>query len=272
MASNTPRRLRLLSFLPFFSTLAWALPAAAEPPAVPTDTQAPPAAPPSHARPAHALSQHGSVLDELSGSLVVGPGWFDPGDLEARLREHGFGDVKTQVVFLGLSGRIIFDNSVALGGAGAIVGRPHVEGSGEYDATLGYNTLRAEGGYAFLHSDTWLLLPKLALGVYSATLGLNDDREVTFDEVLEESGTTTNLSSRGFLMGALLDFEYRFAPGRTDGAVRGYFGVGVEGGFFYSVPLSSWRLESGTAVDDGPDAPLTGGFVGVTLGGGVIDL
>lgn len=202
----------------------------------------------------------------------MGPAWIDPGDLEDRLRAHGFEDVDTQVVLLGLSGRIIFDNAVALGLGAAILGRAAVDGPGEYDATLGYNTLRAEGGYAFIHSDTWLLLPKLALGVYSATLSLNDDRDTTFDELLEEPGTTTNVSSRGFLMGALLDFEFRFAPGQTDAAARGFFGVGIEGGYLYSVPLSSWRLESGAEVDDGPDAPLTGGFVGVTVGGGVLDL
>lgn len=244
-----------------------AVPAAAQSPAPPSSEQEPSTAPPQDG-----LARHGSVLDELSGNLVVGPGWIDPGDLEDRLRAHGFEDVDTQVVLLGLSGRIIFDNAIALGLGGAILGRTAVEGSGEYDATLGYNTLRAEGGYAFLHSDTWLLLPKFALGVYSATVTLNDDRDTTFDELLEEPGTTTNLSSRGFLMGALLDFEFRFAPGRTDDGARGFFAIGIEGGYLYSVPLSSWRLESGAEVDDGPDAPLTGGFVGVTLGGGVLDL
>lgn len=271
MTYGIARHLRFVSFL---ATLVWALPAAAQSPAPPTSAELPSSAdaPSSANAPPNEPTGQGSVLDEISGSLVIGPGWIDPGDLEGRLREHGFEEVDPQVVLLGLSGRILFDNSIALGGAGAIVGRPEVEGSGEYDATLGYNTLRAEGGYALLHSDTWLLLPKLALGVYSATVSLHDDRNASFDELLEEPGTTTNLSSRGFLVGALVDFEFRFAPGRTDDAARGFFGVGIEGGYFYSVPLSSWRMDSEAAVANGPDAPLTGGFVGVTLGGGVLDL
>lgn len=263
----TSSRSRRLGFPSLVAALVWASPASAQASAPPHDGGTP-----STQHAPDGLARDATLLDEISGSLVVGPGWFDPGDLGDRLRAHGFEDVDTQTVLLGLSGRIIFDNAIALGAAGAILGRGAVDGSGEYDATLGYNTLRAEAGYAVLHSDTWLLLPKLTLGVYSATLALNDDRDATFDELLEQPGTTTHLSSRGVLMGALLDFEFRFAPGRTDNTARGFFGVGIEGGYFYSLPMSSWRLDSEASVKDGPDAPLTGGFVGVTLGGGVLDL
>ncbi|HEU5075694.1 MAG TPA: hypothetical protein VFU02_15985 [Polyangiaceae bacterium] len=213
-------------------------------------------------------TQENAVVDEISGSFVAGPGWFEPGDVEDRLRAHGFEEMDAQAVLLGLSARIIFDSKIALGAGGAVLGHEQVEGSGAYTATLGYGVLRAECGYAFLHSETWLLLPKLALGAYSANLNLADSSDATFDELLEEPGTTTNISSRGFLMGALLDFEVRITPDQSAGR-QGFFGVGLEGGYLYSIPLSRWRSDTGAEADDGPDAPLTGGFVGITLGGGV---
>ena len=264
MATTIPKRLRLPALL---AALAWTMPAAAQSPNPPSSEEA------SSTKPApKGPVQQNRVLEEVSGSFVAGPGWFEPGDVEDRLRAQGFEDMDTQAVLLGVSGRIIFDSRIALGAGGAIIGHAAADGTGPYEATLGYGVLRAEGGYALLHSERWLLLPKLALGAYSANLNLSDPRDATFDELLEEPGTTTNISSRGFLMGALLDFEARFAPGRAATGPRGFFSVGLEGGYLYSVPLSSWRSDTGAEVEDGPDAPLTGGFVGVTLGGGVLDI
>lgn len=264
MRALTPRLLRLPAIL---VVLANATPAPAQTPDPPDSGEAP-----STPGPVADEEPRNRVLDEISGSFVAGPGWFDSGDVEDRLRAHGYEDIDTEAVVLGLSARIIFDTGIALGAGGALLGHAPADGSGDYDATLGYGVLRAEGGYALLHSARWLLLPKLALGAYSANVNLSDARDATFDELLETPGTTTNISSRGFLMGALLDFEARFAPGRTVEAPRGFFGVGLEAGYLYSIPLSGWRSDTGAVVDAGPDAPLTGGFVGVTLGGGVVDL
>lgn len=221
---------------------------------------------------AKGINSQSKLIDEISGNLTVGPGWFEAGELEDRLRAHGFDDVDTLGVLVGVSARVIFDVGLTLGASAAMFGRDAVQGPNAYEARSSYNMLRAEAGYALLHSPRWLLVPKLTLGGYSATLNLSDDRDATFDELLDAPGTTTSVSSGSMLMGALLDFAVRLAPGRADAGARGFLSVGLEGGYLYSVPFTRWHSNSGGEVDDGPDAPFTGAFVGLTVGGGAYDL
>ncbi len=208
------------------------------------------------------------VLDEISGNFVLGPGWFQAGDVEDRLHAHGFENVDTLAILFGLSGRLIFDNGFMVGAAGALAGHDAVDGPDAYDARLSYGVARAEGGYALLSSERWLLLPTLGIGGYSAHLQLNDDRDASFDELLESTGTTTSLSSSGLLLSAIVDFAVRFPLTARTRSPRGFLSIGVEGGYLYSVPFGRWQSSAGGDVDDGPDAELTGGFVGLTLGGG----
>lgn len=204
--------------------------------------------------------------------MKLGVGWFQSDDLENRLSEHGYDNVDRLAFWLGASGQLIFDAGFMVGVQGMFAGKEPTNGPGEYDAYISYRSFRAEGGYAVLHSERLLLLPKVGVGGYSAYLHLYNDRDANFDEFLDDPGTTTSLYGSGLLLSGALAFEFRVPLGGTDAHPRYFLGFGVEGGYLYSVPFGYWTTTTGGKVDNGPDASLNGPFACLTIGAGAFGL
>lgn len=213
-----------------------------------------------------------SVIEEVSGRVKLGVGWFQAGDLDDRLNEHGYDDIDPLAFWLGGSGQLVFDAGFMVGIQGMFAGHDRTNGPDDYDAYLSYSSFRAEGGYAILHSERFLLLPKVGAGWYSAYLHLYNDRDAEFDELIDEPGTTTNLYSAGLLLAGSMAFEVRIPLGDRDGHPGYFLAVGLEGGYLYSVPSGYWTTPTGGKVENGPDASLDGAFGCLTLGGGAFDL
>ncbi len=193
-----------------------------------------------------------------------------------------------------------FDDAgfLTLGGFGfGTVGRVIIGGEGhgflprEEDTADGVYRSRLTGGYGLFNLGyvAWSsprvdVYPILGVGGGGMSLEIIERSSPTFDDVLDDPGTSTTLTSETWLVSAALGVDWRFGGhdarrDRTrdrirdrdrdedDDRGRGGFFVGLRGGWMWAPGDVNWELDELNDVAGGPDTVPDGFFVRVSIGG-----
>jgi len=184
---------------------------------------------------------------------------------------------------------------ITLGGFGfATVGKLIIGGEGhgflprEEDTPDGTYRTRLSGGYGLFnlgyaaYSTSRLdLYPIFGVGGGGMQLDLIERDSPVFDEVLDDPGRSSRLTSETWLISAAIGADWRLGDrdrqdrdrhdrGRTrdDDAGGGGLFVGLRGGWMWAPGDVDWVLDDLNDVAAGPGTAPTGFFLRVSIGGG----
>ena len=222
-----------------------------------------------------------ALLPSAAGAQAVpagshapaGYGYFQAGTLGLDLDE-----LNARLSAAGLPG---LDGSVPMwGGAGyGIVGRFHLGGVGHGGldpAAIGGSTrVGLKGGYGLarakyeaLSAGGFTVLPAVGMGAGALSLSLSDLAAPTFDEVLDDPGRGSTLSTGlMFLVDVGLAVDYRLALSRSDEGAAWGLALGLEGGYLLTPGGTSWTLDGINGVSGGPDLGIEGFYLWLSIGG-----
>jgi hypothetical protein len=212
----------------------------------------------------------GDGRGEERGEERIGKGWFGVGaqaldldELNASLVAHGYPNLSDGFVTLALGGWGSHGPVVlGLEGAGYIEDEEDIlNGARRAALTGGYGLFRF--GYSVRAMDDIDVVPLIGIGGGAMRLALTEHSAPTFDEVLDDPGRSSQLTTGMFLLDASLAVHYRFTD-RGDG--RGFL-VGLQGGYLWAPTDASWKLEDANDVAGGPELRVQGPYVRLQLGG-----
>lgn len=206
-------------------------------------------------------------IDGLNGALV-----------DAGL--PGFGDG-----FLTLGGAGFFTaGRFLIGGEGhGLLPREETTAGGQFRNRLtgGYGMFNL--GYAAWSDGALDLYPVLGIGGGGMQLEIIERSSPVFDDVLDDPGTSSRLSSSAFLLSAGVGADWRFGSDRParrsrrdrddddddDDADHRWGGwlLGVRAGWVWAPGGVNWELDDLNDVAGGPDTAPTGFHLRVSIGG-----
>jgi hypothetical protein len=126
----------------------------------------------------------------------------------------------------------------------------------------------ADFGYAFVHTERFLLTLTGGIGGYGLELGIGDGQSVRFDDVLRDPRRSVSLGQGGVLVGLTLGIDWRVPTGRAERGRHGFFTIGARVGGLYGPSIGDWSLSQGDNATNGPSTGLTGGYAAIAIGFG----
>ncbi len=235
-------------------------------------------------------------LGRLLPGLALGLLIASPGSAQARgAFQIGVQELETA----GLNGSLVssgfpaFDDAaLTLGGFGfGTVGDLIIGGEGhgifplEEDAPGGEYRSRLTGGYGFFNLGYMAVstrnldvYPMIGIGGGATVVDIVERSSPTFDDVLDDPGTSSRLTGSTFLLSGSIGADYRFGVDRRrrsrrdrdrdhdDDRNAGLF-VGVRAGWIWAPGDTRWELDQLNDVAGGPSTVTEGLFVRLSIGG-----
>jgi hypothetical protein len=202
------------------------------------------------------------------GALFVGMGEFNLASLNARLRENGYQALPSLMPLIGGEGHAVFRNGFIFGARGAGIVGPTRSGPGELQTQLGGGFGLLDFGYAFVHSDLFLLSLSAGIGGYGMSLDISNNQSQRFDAVLRNPAQGSTLSHGGVLVAGTFAFDGRIPLGGTERGRRRFVALGLRLGMLAGPPIGGWGLSGGANASHGPALGLNGGFLALAVGFG----
>lgn len=202
-----------------------------------------------------------------SGYVALGSVDLELDALNDRLAAAGLPEVSTSAFALG-GGGYGLRGRVLLGGEG------HGFLLADETTPDGTTGLRLAGGYGLFlvgwelfRGDRLALYPRGGFGGGGYSLQIGPREVPRFDDVLADPARSTSLTNGGFLTSFGLRAELALGERPRRGASRSGPVIGLEVSTLRGLGPWGWRSEWGE-VTRGPDVPLEGAHLRVTLGGG----
>lgn len=198
------------------------------------------------------------------GGFAFGMSRFDPGELSTKLEAKGFSALEENSVSFGGGGYGVIGN-VLLGGEGHGSQQDVFTSASEASISTGYGFFNA--GYIVFSEKGLRLFPMIGIGGGGINLRIAERGAApTFDEILDDPGRETNISTGGILFQFALGIDYLL---RLGGDEKGGGGLlfGIRAGYIYAPTKASWKMED-MDVLGGPDVRVTGPYVRFMFGGG----
>lgn len=218
------------------------------------------------------------------GAFQVGMHATDLGALNSRLVGAGYPTFDEEFLTLGGFG---------FGSVGRLLigGEGHALMPLENTTADGVYRTRLSGGYGMFNLGVMAvsthaldIYPMFGIGGGGMSLEIIERSSPTFDDVLDDPGTSSTLDGAGFLVSASLGVDYRFGADRRsrrwdrrrdhdrdrdydEGGRDGGLFVGVRAGYTWAPGDAQWELDALNEVAQGPEIGPTGLFVRVSIGG-----
>jgi hypothetical protein len=205
---------------------------------------------------------------EGAGAFLLGVGVFDLSALNDRLAANGYERLDTAMTVIGGEGRAVFNSGFVAGGRGAGILAPGGAGPGNLRTSFGGGFGMVDLGFAFVHSQAFLLTLTGDIGGYGWSLGISDQQSARFDDVLKNPRRSSSLGSGGVLVGLTLGIDGRVGIGEAKNGRRGFFTVGARIGALYGPQLGNWGLSDGMDATGGPRTGLAGAYAALAIGFG----
>jgi len=201
------------------------------------------------------------------GGFMFGANRFDLTALNDKLKAKGFESLGEGQVFFGGGGYGLIRGRILLGGEGGGFTRDVVSDTQKATLSGGYGFFNV--GYVIFSTGNLKLFPLLGIGGGGFSLRIAERRKsLTFDQVLEEPGQETNMTTGGFLFSFALGADFLLALGEDEEGKGGLL-LGIRAGYTFSPTKADWKMGD-MDVLGGPDVRMTGPYVHLLLGGGGI--
>jgi hypothetical protein len=193
------------------------------------------------------------------------------GDLNSTLDRAGVRTTERTTLTLGFGKYAVFgspDTPVMLGadaqGALGFEDQPN-----QRDATVGALSGFGSVGYPFVSTDRVRLYPLVGLGLGATVVSFeareDDERAVTYDDVLDNPNQRSTLAQGALLAKGALGVEVRYTLAFAERTQRGT--VGLRAGYVVDPATFDWALGGGTDLEGGPDAGPAGPYLRLIVGG-----
>lgn len=214
----------------------------------------------------------------------------EPVELEARGRgsfQFGYLDLDVEAIngSLDAAGLPGFDSGVlTLGGAGygakgpvliggeghAILGGKKTTSDGAFEVSLGggYGLFRL--GYLVVETEAFDLYPRLGIGGGRVSVNVKGRSAPLFDDVLQDPGRSSALTSGMFLLDFGLGADYRFRIESDEDEFGGLL-IGLQAGYLLAPGSPTWTLDGINSVAGGPELLIQGLYIRVSIGGWGVD-
>ena len=200
-----------------------------------------------------------------SGGFMFGLNWLNLTELSTKLEAKGFEPLKGNLFSTGGGGYGIIREKILLGGEGHGFQQDVFSDSLKASVGAGYGVFNI--GYVVFSEKGFRLFPMIGLGGGSVNLKIVE-RGVTptFDEILDNPGRETNISTSGILLQFAVGMDYFLKLGEDEKGGGGLL-FGVRVGYIYTPMKADWKMED-MDVLGGPDVRVTGPYVHFIIGGG----
>jgi hypothetical protein len=231
-----------------------------------------------HGGPHHPHAMHGYIhhqdhyhhrpADFMPG-IFFGAGLFDLSALNDILSKHGYSKLDSLTPVLGGELRAIHPCGMVFGVTGAAIFG--IKGDGpdslKTEWSGGYGLVDA--GYAPVRLPGFALSLSAAIGGYRTRFDVMNKSEANFADVLDMPRRELSLTSGGLLFGLLLRVDGRIPVGDVRNDRQGYIALGLRLTGLWGPALSDWSsASSGTDINNGPSARLTGAHAALVVGWG----
>ncbi|MFQ5868629.1 MAG: hypothetical protein ACE5JC_01880 [Candidatus Zixiibacteriota bacterium] len=204
---------------------------------------------------------------EFRGYLMIGWSPIDIDDFNDRLGSKGYSKHSDDFLSIGGGAHVIIKR-IVLGGEGhaLVVGNEEaIIPAGTFKTSLSgiYGFLNV--GYLTYRQGDLHVYPLIGLGGGSMNLKIGN---AEFDEVLDNPRGNARLSSLGFLINLAVGADYFVELGESEKGNAGLV-LGLRAGYTIAPTEGQWEAE-GIQVSGGPDVGITGPYIRLMIGGGVI--
>jgi len=204
---------------------------------------------------------------EFRGYFMIGWSPINIDDFNDRLEAKGYSKHSDDFLSLGGGAHVIVKR-IVLGGEGHAL----LVGNEEAIIPAGSFKTSLSGIYGFLnvgylvHRQGGLdIYPLIGLGGGSMNLKIGN---AEFDEVLDNPRGNARLSNLGFLINLAVGADYFFKLGESEKGDAGLV-LGLRAGYTIAPGKGQWETE-GIQVSGGPEVGITGPYLRLMIGGGVI--
>lgn len=204
------------------------------------------------------------------GYFMMGYSGLQLDELNESFKSAGFPELAKGSITIGGGGHYIYKNFI-LGGEGhGLVGAVSENPDFKTSHSAGYGFFNM--GYVVLQGKSINLYPMIGFGGGGMTVSITDKSKLTnsFDDILEDPGRESYISSGGFLMNFSLGSDYFFAGSKSD-EYSGGFLVGIKAGYILNLTGNDWYF-NGKQLNDSPNAGFSGPYVRIVIGGGGIGI
>jgi len=200
------------------------------------------------------------------GYFMFGGSTIDIDKLNSRLASKGYPKFSDNFISIGGGGHGII-NRIIIGGEGhGLISDELSSGNYKTFLTAGYGFF--DLGYIVFSTGALNIYPILGFGGGGMSLEILRRDSPTFDEVLDNPGRNTELSTGGFLLNVALGADYLLVLGKDEKGLGGIV-VGIRVGYTYSPIKGDWDLD-GNDISGGPKVGITGPYIRLMFGGGGI--
>ncbi|MHB8094912.1 MAG: hypothetical protein ACYDH0_08210 [Candidatus Aminicenantales bacterium] len=200
--------------------------------------------------------------DGGAGYIMLGASSIDIAGLNTSLMAGGYSAHPRRFFSLGGGGHAVIGRLI-LGGEGqALAGRN--AGNPTYRTTLSGGFGFFNLGYIVYSGEDFRIYPVAGIGAGEIDLEIAERGTASFDEVLENPGRGSKLSTSGFLLNLAIGAEkiVRLGGGRRGGLI-----LGIRAGYVFAPVRGGWELEK-LEIPGGPGISLQGPYVRVLIGAG----
>lgn len=215
--------------------------------------------------------------DDAEGfaAFLIGFGFFDFAEINDALGAAGYETLSGPTMLIGGEGHAILKSGFVIGGRGAAILNPTLDGPGTYEAALTGGFGMLDLGFAPVHLEHLLCTVTAGLGGYGLGLDIENNQPADFGDVLSNPDRIATLSTGGLLVALTLAVDAHVPlpvdPDDESGG-RAFFNLGLRAGGLYGPELGDWTLGGDADVSDAPSGALRGGYLllAVGFGGGTL--
>lgn len=216
------------------------------------------------ALPALAVDAGPKLKSRGAGYFMFGGSFLDIGRLSTELERSGYSALSGDFFTLGGGAHVVIGRLV-LGGEGhGFSGKS--SGNARFTTTLSGGCGFFNLGYVLYSGKGLQVYPICGLGAGSITLDITDRQTASFEDVLNDPGRSTRLSTSGFLLNLGLEAGKLIGFGSLSREKGGLL-IGVRAGYTFAPVKGGWELEK-MEIEGGPGTAFAGPYIRLIIGVG----